>query len=488
MATKTLRDIPVASGATLMGHAGAFKNDRLNFLLRVQRETGDIGQVRMLNTPVLIVSSPELLHEMLVEKARFFAKSPGIRMALYTFAGEGLFTSDGDLWKRQRKLMAPLFQPSYMANYVEGMRESIARGTGEWREGEIIDVAREMTRITMSIVGKALFDSDTFSESDELGAAVSELFLYISEQAGSLGLIAGMQIVDHLERLENRLPPALEPLRIKILHHLMSISPLPTPRATRARSAQRRLEALVQKMITERRAAGLSRKDLLTKLLAARDEDDGQTMSDKQVRDEVMTLFLAGHETTAVGSTWAIHLLSQHPDAYRRHKEEVDALGGKPPTFRDLERLPYTLRVFKEALRLYPPAFMLDRVALTDVEIGGYAIPEGTVLFFSPYMTHRRPDLWPDPERFDPDRFTPEKEAARPRLAYFPFGAGPRICIGSHFALIEGHLLLAHIAQRAVLTPTSNGPVLPGVDSALRPNRPLRMRVHLNSGPATAAA
>jgi cytochrome P450 len=489
MATKTFKQIPLLSGTTFTGHAAEFRSRRLSLFVRAALEVGDIGVIRFFNKTALVVSSPELLHEMLVEKAKSFGKSAGIRTVLYPFAGEGLFTSGGDLWKRQRKLMAPLFQPSYMARYAEGMSESITRGIDAWREGEVIEVGKEMTRITMGVVGKALFDLDTFGEADELGGEIAALLEYISASAATLGLMVNMTLVEELERLEGRVPPALEKARGYLLDRLRNISPLPTPGPTRARAAQRRLEAMVSRMIQERRAAGLSRQDLLTKLLAARDEDDGQTMTDKQVRDEVLTLFLAGHETTAVAATWAFYLLSRHPEVERRYREEVAALGDRPPRFEDLPRLPYTLRIFKEALRLYPSAALLDRVALSDVEIGGYLLPKGTILFFSPFAIHRRPDLWPNPERFDPDRFLPEAEAARPRLAYLPFGAGPRVCIGSHFALIEGQLILAHIARRASLTPVSGDLLEPGLSTTLRPDKPLFMRVHLApSRPESAAA
>lgn len=489
MAPRTFSQIPMISGTKLTGHAAEFRSRRLDFFVRAALEQGDIAAIRFFNKTALVVSSPELLHDMLIERPRLFGKSAGIRTVLYPFAGEGLFTSDGDLWKRQRKLMAPLFQPSYMAKYAEGMSESITKGIDAWREGELIDVGREMTRITMGVVGKALFDIDTFGEADELGGEISVLLDYIAASAATVGLLVKMTMVEELEKIEGRVPPPLEKARLYLLDRARNISPLPTPGATRARAAQRRLEALVSRMIQERRAAGLLRQDLLTKLLAARDEDDGQTMTDKQVRDEVLTLFLAGHETTAVAATWALYLLSRHPEIDRRYRDEVDALGGRPPQFEDLPRLPYTLRVFKEALRLYPSAALLDRVTLSDIELGGYLIPKGTVIFFSPYAIHRRPDLWPDPERFNPDRFLPEAEAKRPRLAYLPFGAGPRVCIGSHFALIEGHLILAHIAQRATLTPISKTPLHPGMSTTLRPEETFFMRVHLAANrPSSAAA
>jgi cytochrome P450 len=253
---------------------------------------------------------------------------------------------------------------------------------------------------------------------------------------------------------------------------------MPTQHSRELYGAFQTIQDKVQRMIEDRRSVGLTRPDLLTKLLLARDEDDGQGMSDRQLRDEVLTLFFAGHETTAVGATWAVHLLSQHPGAYQRHKDEVDSLGGRIPTIEDLPKLGFTLRVFKEALRLYPPASLFDRVAKEDVEIGGYLLPKGTTIFISPYAIHRRPDLWADPERFDPDRFLPDKEEARPRFAYLPFGGGPRICIGIHFALLEGQLLLALLSQHVRLDPRPGLVVKPSTLATIRPEPALMMRVH----------
>jgi cytochrome P450 len=477
----TLKDIPQLSGATLAGHAGAFRTDRLGLFLNVQRECGGIGRLRFFNLPVVVVSSPDALHEILVEKSRSFAKSAGIRLAVYPLAGNGLFTSDGELWRRQRKLMSPLFQPARILDYAPGMNECILRVVSSFREGEEIDVGREMTRITMSVVGKALFDSDTFDETDDLGAAITTILEWVASNAGGFSFLLKMQAVIALENLEGRLPEALDRSRGALLQRMQMPMRMPTEHSRKLYQAFHLIHDKVQRMIDERRSVGLSRPDLLTKLLTARDEDDGQGMSDQQVRDEVLTLFFAGHETTAVGATWALYLLSQHPEVYERHKAEVDSLGGRIPGVEDLPKLGYTLRIFKEALRLYPPAAMFDRVAKEDVEIGGYLVPKGTTIFISPYAIQRNAALWPDPERFDPDRFLPEAEEARPRLAYLPFGGGPRICIGLHFALLEGQLLLALLAQRIRIEPQPGLVLKPSNLATFRPDPPLMMRVHLRN-------
>jgi cytochrome P450 len=483
--TRTLKDIPVLRGAEgLKGHAKPFQEDQLALFLSAVLETPDadgMAALRFFNKKALVVSSPSVLHEILVEKNRAFGRSIGVRTLLYPLTGEGLFASDGELWKRQRKLMAPLFSAARMESYTDGMSACIDREISAWRSGDEVDVGREMTRITMAVVGKALFGMDTRDESDELGRAITAVLEYMNEASGKLALLVRLQLVTVLEDLPRITPraltPIIEPARAALLDFLRQPLRLPTKKSRRVRAAVGTLNDLVRRMIQERRAAGPSRPDLLGKLLAARDEDDGATMTDRQVRDEVLTLFFAGHETTAVATTWAFYLLGRHPEAYRRHMAEVDALGGRPITFSDLPRLPYTLQVFKEALRLYPPAFLIDRQTTSDVEISDYLIPRDTILFTSPYAIHRRPDLWPDPEAFDPDRFTPEAEAARPRLAYLPFGAGPRVCIGIHFALMEAQLVLARITQRFTLSALEDAPNPPVPMGTLRPSRPIRMQL-----------
>jgi cytochrome P450 len=481
---KPFTSIPLLSGATLTGHSAEFQNDKLALFSRVARTERDLSRIRFFGLNVVTVTGPSAVHEALVEKGKAFGKHVGIRILLYPIAGNGLFTSDGDLWRRQRKLMAPLFQPAYLETYAAGMVECIRRWIDGLREGDVIDVGHEMTRLTMNIVARALFDADTDGDARSLGQAVTTVIEYLGRQAGTAGLIAKMTAAGALEKLEGRLPAALEPARSGAFDLLRNPSPLSIPSARRLRSAVETLNAHVERMIQDRRKAGLTRPDFLSKLLAARDEDDGHTMSDQQVRDEVLTLFFAGHETTAVAVTWALFLLSEHPAVAERMRVEIAALRGRAPSVSELPHQPYVLRVVKETLRLYPPAFMFDRVVKEDVEIGGYAIPRGTALFFSPYALHRRADHFPDPERFDPDRFLPEVEERRTRFAYMPFGAGPRVCIGSHFALMEAQLALTLFTQRLRLTPLPGQVVRPGSLATLRPGEPFRMRVERRSNDA----
>ncbi len=303
-----------------------------------------------------------------------------------------------------------------------------------------------MATLTMSIIGKALFDADIFTETDELGAAMSVTLEYVSHRTSQL------------------FPPSYK---------------LPLARNRRTRKAIGTLGRHIQHFIDERRADPGEGNDFLSILLKARDEN-GQPMSDEQLMAECLTLFGAGHETTASGLTWSWYLLSQHPEIYRRVQQEVDTvLQGRTPTFADLARLPYCLQVFKETLRLYPPAYMTGRRALRDIEIDGYRIAKGQVVLLAPYTMHRRAEYFPEPEKFEPERFTPEREKQLPRHAYMPFGAGPRICIGNHFALMEGQLLLATLAQRVSLelVPDQALVVNTAHHLTLRPTGSLKMTV-----------
>jgi len=289
----------------------------------------------------------------------------------------------------------------------------------------------------MSVIGKALFDADVFSEADELGAAMSVTLEYISHNLSTL------------------LPPPYS---------------WPTPGHRRVHKAAAVLRNRIQRFIDERRASPMERNDFLSILLEARD-DEGNPMSDEQVMAECLTLFGAGHETTATALTWAWYLLCQHPDIYEKVQQEVDSvLQGRTPTYADLARLPYCLQVFKESMRLYPPAYGFSRRALKDVEIDGYLVPTNWIVLLAPYTMHRREEFFPQPETFDPERFTPEREKLLPRYAYMPFGAGPRICIGMHLAMMEGHLLLAILAQRASFT------LLPGQSIKIDPVHNLTLR------------
>jgi cytochrome P450 len=466
----SLSSLPSAPGASLVGHAHLLRDDRLSFLSGLAR-TGPLVKLRFLTREIVMGTTPQAAHDILVEKGRSFEKSPGIRLLLYYLAGDGLFTSEGELWRRQRRLMAPLFQPAQIGQYAEVMRAVTRRALGAWRDGETVDLAREMTRITMGVVGKALFDADTFDEADELGEVLTVALAWTNQHSASSRLVVQLGLLAALEKSRERVPEALRDYNDRLYDFLKEPVLLSGARSPELQGAVRRLDRRIQQMIDERRASGLKRHDLLTRLLTARDTEggSGEVMTDKQVRDEAVTLFVAGHETTATALAWALYLLGRDAGVRERVQAEVDALGDEEPGFENAHRLALTTRVFKEAMRIYPPVIVLPRRALEDVEVCGHTIPAGTIVFVSPYGIHHHPDVYPDPERFDPDRFLPENEAKRHRSAYLPFGAGPRVCLGIHFAMLEGPLVLATL-MRHVRFETDPGRVVePENFTTLRP-------------------
>ncbi len=409
---KTLRYL---SGYPLVGNMPDFSKDRLG-LLKLMAQKGDVYGMHFGPFPAILFNKPEHVHSILVEHAYDFDKGIAIHNTFRPTIGDGIFSSEGDFHRHQRKLMSAPFQPRHIASYADIMGYYGEQIQQTWPDGAVIDVNQQMTNLTMSIIGKALFDADVFTETDELGAAMTVTTEYVSHTLSTL------------------LPPPYS---------------WPTPRNRRTHKAAQVLRTRIQRFIDERRNSVVEGNDFLSILLQARDED-GKPMSNEQVMAECLTLFGAGHETTATALSWTWYLLCQHPERYQKVQQEVDSvLQGRTPTYADLARLPYCLQVFKEALRLYPPAYAFSRRALRDVEIDGYRVPKGAVVLLAPYTLHRRGEYFPEPEKFDPERFTPEREKQIPRYAFMPFGAGPRICIGLYFAMMEGHLLLATIAQRA---------------------------------------
>ncbi|MBL8609381.1 MAG: cytochrome P450 [Myxococcales bacterium] len=470
-----LNQVPIAG--SFFEQLRTIRTDRIGGLRRFNDEGRDIGRFAFVFGDVVLVNTPEAVHEVLVTHAKSFEKSPILRAALHPLAGQGLFTSEGDLWRRQRRLMAPLFQPSALRGFADEMTRCAERAVATWRDGQVLDVAHETTRIAMSVAGRTLFDIDTFDETDSLGDALTTALDWAAEESGRMTLIAQARFKVALERLADRSPARLADRLRGVADR--SIEPImwPSARTRELRAALDRLEARVARMIEERRKSPGDRTDLLSLLLAARD-DDGSGMSDRQVRDEVLTLFVAGHETTANALAWGLMLLAQHPEVYAELRREVDALG-RAPTFDDLPRLDLALRVFKESLRMYPPVYLFGRIAVADVSVGGYALPKGTVVLVSPFSLHHRPDVWPDPERFDPGRFTAAEEARRHKSAFVPFSAGPRTCIGNHFALMEGPLVLATILQRADLSLVDPRGAQPEPSATLRPRGGIPMKISL---------
>ncbi len=416
----------------------------LDFFTTLARTYGDISAYRMAGEQLFLVNEPRLIRDILVTHNRNFTKSRGLERSK-RLLGQGLLTSEGAMHLRQRRLMQPAFHRDRIAGYGDLMAGYGDRMRRSWTDGATLDISREMNRLTLSIVGKTLFDVDVESQAAEVGdalTAVMESFWMMM-----------LPFADVLERL-------------------------PVPRLRRARMARARLDAIIYRMIADRRASGRDHGDLLSMLLAAQDEDDGAVMTDQQVRDEAMTIFLAGHETTANALMWTWYLLSGAPEIEATLHAEVDrVLRGRLPAMGDLASLQFVERVVTEALRLYPPAWIVGRRAIGEYALGEYVAPARSILVMSPYIMQRDPRFYAEPERFDPDRWTPEFRAALPKFAYFPFGGGPRQCIGESFAWMELILLVATIAQQWRLRLVPGHPVVPQPLITLRAKHGMRMTV-----------
>lgn len=417
--------------------------DPLAFFTSLARTHGDVAHVRMAFEHVVLVSDPGDIRDILVTHQRHFMKGRGLQSAK-PLLGEGLLTSEGATHLRQRRLMQPAFHRERIGAYATAMTECASRLREKWVDGERIDVAQEMMRLTLAIVGKTLFDADVESQAPEVGRALNAVMESF--------WVMMLPFADLLERL-------------------------PVPMLRRSRAARETLDAIIFRLIAERRASPGDRGDLLSMLLAARDEEnEGRGMTDPQVRDEAMTIFLAGHETTANALTWTWYLLSRAPEVEARLHQEVDGvLCGRLPTMADIPSLRFVEQVATESMRLYPPAWMIGRRALRDYPIRDYVLPAGTIVVMSPYVVQRDARYFSEPDRFMPDRWTPEFKAALPPFAYLPFGGGSRRCIGESFAWMELVLVLSTIAQRWRLRLVPGHPVVPQPVVTLRTKHGMKM-------------
>ena len=437
---------PRLPGGLLLGSGPEAVGDPLGFYPRAQRELGDV--VRFRGAPGLrwfLVSHPDHVEQVLRGNQRNYRKPGRFAGPVRAVIGRGLLANEGESWLRQRRLMQPAFHRARLGAFVRQMADaaeaSAARWDGHARAGTSVDVGAEMLRTTLRVVGTTLFSTDIAEGAERTRAAVEE-------------------VLAHLNRRLN-LPVTLPEW-------------VPTPRNRRFGRALAVLDELVYGMIRERRGHAGAGGDLLGMLLEARDADTGERMSERQVRDEALTLVLAGHETTAAALGWSWHLLMHHPEALLRLQAEADeVLGGRAPEADDLPRLRWTRAVFDEALRLYPPAWALPRESVADDVVGGFRIPGGSLLVVCAWVTHRRPDLWAEPERFRPERFLDDGAGGVAPFSYYPFGAGARQCIGTHFALMEAQVVLATLAQRFRLAPVSGREVPPDATFTLRPGAPI---------------
>ena len=417
--------------------------DPLVFFSNLAQQYGDLAYLRMGGEHLFVASNPAVIKDVLVTHNPNFHKSRGLeRMKI--LLGEGLLTSEDAFHLRQRRLMQPAFHRERIAAYASTMVAYADRVRRGWTPGSTLDVAFEMSRLTLLIVGKTLFDADVEAQARDVGEAMSGLM----NSFWTLMLPFG----ETLQRL-------------------------PIPHLRRGREARERLDAIIYGMIRERRANLGDRGDLLSMLLMAQDDQDrGRGMTDRQIRDEAMTIFLAGHETTANALTWTWYLLSQSPEVERRLHEEIDrVLEGRLPGVADVDRLPYTTRVVTESMRLYPPAWLVGRRAVNEYSIGPYYVPPRSIIIMSQWIVHRDPRYYAEPDRFEPDRWTSEFKAALPRFAYFPFGGGPRQCIGESFAWMELVLLVATLAQQWTFELVAGHPVAPQAAVTLRPKYGMKM-------------
>jgi cytochrome P450 len=441
MITKLLP--PGPKGKLFVGNLFDFRRNPPEFLLNAANQHGDVAYFTFGPQKVFLVNSPELIKDILVTNPKNFIKSRGLQMAK-RFLGEGMLTSEGEFHRRQRRLAQPAFHRQRIANYADSMVYYTTKLRNGWNDGETLDVSHEMMRVTLSIVGKTLFDAEVESEASEIGEALTAL-------------------LKMFERITNPFATL--------------IAKLPLPSNARMDKARQRLDETIYRIINERRKSNEDRGDLLSMLLMAQDEEgDGSGMTDQQVRDESLTLFLAGHETTANALTWTWYLLSQNPEAEAKFHEEIDTvLAGRLPTFADVPNLRYTEKVFAESMRLYPPAWTIGRQVLNDFPLGQYIAPKGSILLMSPYVMHHTARFYPEPFQFDPERWVPEARDARPKFSYFPFGGGPRVCIGEQFAWMEGILLLATIGQHWRMRLAEGHTVQPQPMITLRPKYGMKM-------------
>jgi cytochrome P450 len=425
----------------LIGNFPLFSPDPLAVFTRWAREFGDIFYYRAGWMDVYFLNHPSLIESVLVSQSHNFAKDKVIQNSRW-FLGEGLLTNEGSGWLRQRRLCQPAFHRERMASYGQTMAAFTEDMLATWQDGEVRDIHQEMMQLTMRIVAKVLFGVEVKEDTESVARALNVLMRHTS---------GGRMI----------LPP--------ILRHL------PVPALIRVKRAVRELDEIVNRIIRQRRAGGADTGDLLSMLMAARDED-GSGMTDRQLHDEILTFLLAGHETTAVSLSWTWYLLSAHPEIERKLRAELSqVLGGRTPQLEDLPRLPYADKVVKESMRLYPPAWSLARSTLKEMELGGYPLPVGSNVVMSPWIMHRDPRFFEHPEQFNPDRWAGDATQHLPKFAYFPFGGGPRLCIGASFAMMEANLLLAVVAQRFQLRLVPGHPVAAMPSITLRPRHGMRM-------------
>lgn len=459
-ASAGLQPAPEADGMPMLGNVVDFRRNILDAMQKGWRDHGDLVRYRLGPLVVHGVSSPELAGEVLTDSTTYGKLGPDNPLRL--ILGEGLLTSDDhESWMRNRRMMQPIYSKQALSGMFRSMADStadqIAHMEATYASGHQIDLHGEMMRVTLDIVSRCMFSTDVSRTREALSPEAVDVAVNYA-----------------FDRLQNPFSPPTS---------------WPTPRNRRFHQVMDGIDEMMYSVIEERRAAGVPEgggNDLLDMLLAARDADTGQQMNDRELRDEIITTFAAGHETTAVTLTWAFYLLSQHREVLRRVQREVDGVlagADRMPTVEDLSSMPYALQVFEEALRLYPSAPIIPRLTLKDTQLGGYHVPKGSRVLVNLFNIHRHERHWTDPERFHPDHFAEENRKGRYRFSYMPFGAGPHLCIGKHFALMEAHLLLAALVRRYEFRHVPSHRVVNHATITLRPKYGMVMTLYERRGP-----
>jgi cytochrome P450 len=441
---------PHYHGHWLRGCMREIQSSPLDFYTAVWRRCGPYARIRAVpGVWFYLVTHPDGVEHVLQKNHKNYRKPDVLIKPVRLLMGNGLFSSEGDFWLRQRRLMQPAFHRTQIALLSRHMASAAAALVDEWRRGEpgrVIDIVPAMMRLTLSVAGTTLFSHDISGEADTLGRAFRVVFAHVSRRMNSQMTL---------------------PLWV------------PTSGNRAVRHAKELLDRVVLEVIEARRRHGPGPGDLLDLLLAARDDESDGGMSDQQLRDEVLTLLTAGHDTVGAALSWAWHLLGEHPDLQEALADEARGrLGGRTPECDDLPHLPLARAVFDETLRLYPPAPGVVRETLAEDHVNGYRLPAKAIVTPYAYVTHRDPAFWEEPEKFKPERFLPGAGTGRPKFAYFPFGGGPRVCIGNTFALTEGPLILAAVAQSFRLEPVPGATVIADTTFTLRPKNGVMIRLH----------
>ncbi len=434
-------------GDIYFGQLRRMRKDPLDLMVSAMRDHGEVVRMKFGPMTAHLIVNPDGVRHILKDNHKNYGKRSRGLMKLRDILGNGLLTSEGDFWLRQRRIAQPAFHRERVAEMGEAMKDLAREMVSSWEtrfeRGEPFDVASEMMRLTLAIVGRTLLSTDFSEDADAVGRALTHILHATNERI------------------------------TKLVELPLSV---PTPANRAFLQARAVLDGIVYKAIRERRASGESKNDFLSLLMDMQDEETGEKMSDTQLRDELMTIVLAGHETTANALSWVFACLSRFPSWQLAVKRELDeVVGDREPEVADAMKLPVMRRVFDEALRLYPPAWAIGRSVDGDDEVLGYHLPKGSIALVVPYVAHRIARVWPNPEGFDPDRFLPGEEAKRPKFSYFPFSGGPRVCIGSGFAILESQIILATILKRFRLDLVPGHPLVPDPAITLRPKYGVRV-------------